>query len=180
MPRPADNQPSEPSASLAGISRRTFLGGCAAAAVVAAGGGAVFVERRDTFSPALREVVIPVAGLTRELSLVQATDLHAIRFGDAQSEIAALLTGRKIDAAVMTGDILDESVDSRQPGYDLADILLALTPRVYFLPGNHDPEDLGADLSRRGVIPLQNATPVSIDPADPAGREAALVYPQQP
>jgi predicted MPP superfamily phosphohydrolase len=144
--------------------------------VIAASGGAVLVERRDTLSPALCEVVIPVAGLTRELSVVQATDLHAQSFGRAEGGIAALLGNRHVDAAVMTGDILDTWTQNKRPAYELADVLMKIAPRVYFLPGNHDPSDLGAALASRGVVPLQHATPVGIDASDPKGREVALVY----
>ena len=133
-------------------------------------------DRRDTISPVLREVVVPVTGLKRELLLVHATDLHGRRFDPSYSGLAAPLAGRHIDAAVMTGDILDVPIGDRQPAYDLADALQAITPRVFFLPGNHDPTDLGADLASHRVIPLQHAAPVGIDASDPMGHEVALVY----
>ena len=175
MRRRTQKQTHEHPAS-AGISRRAFFGCCLGAAVVAAGGGAVLDDRRDTISPVLREVVVPVRGLKRELSVVQATDLHARRLDPSYSGIAALLDGRHVDAAVMTGDILDVPIGDRQPAYDLAGALQAITRNVFFLPGNHDPADLGDDLASRGVIPLQHARPVGIDTSDPMGHEVALVY----
>ena len=159
-----------------GISRRAFLGCCVSAAVVVTGGTAALVEHRDTRSPMLREVIVPVPGLTHELTVLQATDLHGQRFGNAEGGLAALLAGRRVDAAVMTGDILDERSEDKQAAYELADILKTTTPRVFFLRGNHDPADLGDALASRGVVPLQRARPVGISAADLKGREVALVY----
>jgi predicted MPP superfamily phosphohydrolase len=170
-----DHQARQPSASER-ISRRAFVGMCAGTAVLATIAGSALLEHRDTTLPVLREIVVPVAGLTHEVTVVQASDLHGAQFGQAEGGLDALLGGRHVDAAVMTGDILDTWTPTRQTAYDLAALLRARTPRLYFLPGNHDPLDLGADLESHGVVTLQHATPVGIDPADPAGSEIALVY----
>ncbi len=138
--------------------------------------GCVAVERVDTHSPTLDVVVVPVNGLRHEVTLVQATDLHGWEFGSHESELRSLLKGRRIDAAVMTGDILDEADDPKQPAYDLAATLASATPRVYYLPGNHDPDDLGSALATHGVTPLRPGVTVPIDPGDPRGREVALAY----
>lgn len=136
----------------------------------------VAIAWRDTGSPMLREVVVPVAGLRSEVRLLQVSDLHGNRFGYHQSELAALLKGRRIDAAILTGDMLDFPKQPRDAVYELADVIETRTPHVFFLPGNHDPVDLGSDLSTRGVAQLRPGVPIALAPSDPSANDVALVY----
>jgi uncharacterized protein len=138
--------------------------------------GVVGISYLDTYDPTLREVTIPVAGLPREVTLLQVSDLHGRMFGYQQGKIAALLEGRRIDAAVLTGDLLDTPGQARQAPYDLMAMLRTRTKRVYYLRGNHDPLDLGADLAGRGAIPLAAGRPVPFSPDDPSARRVAIVY----
>lgn len=148
-----------------------------ALAVVALGILAIaLAARRDTLSPTLREVVVPVAGLPSEVTLLQVTDLHGNVFGDRQSKIAALLEGRRVDAAVLTGDKLDYPRQPREAVYELAAVLAQSTPHVYYLRGNHDSTGLGPDLGNRGVTQLRPGVPVAIAPFDPSAVDVALVY----
>lgn len=141
-----------------------------------AAGAIALVARHDTFSPVLREVVVPVPGLRHEIRLLQVSDLHGNRFGARQSALATLLDGRQLDAVVLTGDMLDFWRQPREPVYELLDVMKARTPRVYYLQGNHDPPGLGPDLAARGATVLRSGVPVAFAPGDPSGRDVALVY----
>jgi uncharacterized protein len=130
----------------------------------------------DTYQPRLREVTVQVAGLPREVTLLQVSDLHGRLFGDGQSRLADLLAGHPIDAAVLTGDMLDYPTQPRGGSYALVRMLRQHTPRVYYLRGNHDPVDLRADLITKGATGLETDRPVAFSPADPSGRSIALAY----
>jgi predicted MPP superfamily phosphohydrolase len=136
----------------------------------------VAIERIDTTVPTLDVVEVPVDGLSHEVTLVQATDMHGMEFGAHESRLRDLLRGQHVDAAIITGDVLDSFQSPRQPAYDLAAVLASATPRVYFLPGNHDPPDLGRDLASHGVRPLAVGKPQPLDPTDLGARTVAVAY----
>jgi predicted MPP superfamily phosphohydrolase len=139
-------------------------------------GAIALVARRDTFSPVLREVVVPVPGLRHEIRLLQVSDLQGNRFGARQGALATLLDGSGLDAVVLTGDMLDFERQRREPVYELLEVVKARTPRVYYLQGNHDPPGLGPDLAARGATALRSGVPIAFAPDDPSGRDVALIY----
>ncbi len=117
---------------------------------------AVPVAVRDTNVPTLREMRIPVAGLSREVTILHVTDLHSRWFGPGQSRVAALLKGRKVDAVVFTGDLMDGDADERElpPVGALVNALRPLTGEFVSVPGNHDFEQGPGELATMGVPTL--------------------------
>jgi predicted MPP superfamily phosphohydrolase len=136
----------------------------------------VFIAWRDTTTPVLREVVVPVPGLQHEVTMLQVSDLQGCEYGERQSRLSELLHGRRFDAIVLTGDMLDWPKQPRDAVYQLADVLRPLSPRLYYLRGNHDPLDLGTALASRGVTPLAVGRVFPLADGDPRGAQAALVY----
>jgi uncharacterized protein len=130
--------------------------------------------QRDSFSPQLHEVTIRVPGLAREVGVLQVSDLGGDRFGPGQSKLGALITGRRFDAVVLTGDML--GTRDYEAVWELADLAKAHTARVWYLPGNHDTPLVAAGLALRGVPSLPETRPVPIIDDDPNARDVALVY----
>lgn len=139
------------------------------------GAALAFAAWQHTFRPRLREVVVPVAGLEREISLLQVSDAHGNRFGERQAGIERVLAGRRYDAIVLTGDTLDRPRQSRGALHELVAVLGRHSERVCYLRGNHDPLDLGADLGERGVRPLEPGELLPLA-AGTSVSEAALLY----
>ena len=133
----------------------------------------------DTFFVRLRQVVVPVPGLSREINVLQVTDLGSRRFGAHQSAISRLLGTRRFDAIVLTGDMLtDDQADVQryQKVWELADAVRLHSEHVWYLPGNHDAPDLGASLTAHGVSTLPTDSAVPLDASDASATQAALVY----
>lgn len=132
------------------------------------------IVHRDTESPILREVVIEVPGLQREVNVLQVSDLGGDRFGKGQSVLASLLGDQHFDVAVLTGDILGS--DNYDAVWELAEVTLSSADQVWYLPGNHDRPKVGRGLESRGVptMPQDRALPVT--EWDSEGRNVALVY----
>jgi len=141
--------------------------------VLAAGATAWRIDR-DTHHPRLREVTIAVPGLTHEVDVLQLSDLGGIHFGAKQSQLEALIAGRRFDTIVLTGDIL--GVEDYSAVWELGALAKAHSKRVWYLPGNHDLRPVGAGLATRGVptLPQDRAEPLA--DFDPRGAQAALVY----
>lgn len=139
--------------------------------------GVVVVPRvvdRDTYSPVLREVSVEVPGLTREVDVLQVTDLGGCRFGPRQSKLAALVDGKRFDAAVLTGDIL--GAPDYEAVWELAEVVKSCSNAVWYLPGNHDRPAVGTGLAERGVPTLPQDRSVALIDTDPEQRDVALVY----
>ena len=151
--------------------RRILIAVALCAALAAA---MAIVAAVDTDSPMLREVVVQVPGLNREVTMLEAADLQGDRFGAGQADIERLLSGRRVDAVVLGGDILDFEGQPRRPVYEFVDVMRRHAPHVYYLRGNHDPLDLGADLAARGVEPMRDGEvlPLAAEPTS----AVALVY----
>jgi len=143
-------------------------------AVVAAGWWVRAIVTLDTYSPQLREVTIAVPGLTRQVDVLQVTDLGGDRFGAGQSQLAALIAGRRFDSVVLTGDIGGRADLSAV--WELAALAREHSSRVWFLPGNHETPDVGPGLAQRGVITLPQDRAVPLTDSDPGAREVALAY----
>lgn len=128
---------------------------------------------RDTHTVRLREVVIPVSGLSRDVTILHTSDLHGARFGVRQADIAALIEGRSFDAAVMTGDTVPSFEADPAPGLELLAVLQQHAPIVLLAKGNHDSEEQLAELTAEGAVRLWgDAEAITVAPD--AGRIVAL------
>jgi len=130
---------------------------------------------RDTYSPHLREVRVVVPGLSHEMSVLQVADLGSDRFGPKQGMLESLISSRRFDAVVLTGDMLGGARDY-DPIWELAEVAKRHSSRVWYLPGNHDTERVGEGLAARDVPTLPQDRSVALSDEDPDGLEAALVY----
>jgi uncharacterized protein len=130
---------------------------------------------RDSYSPRLREVSIEVPGLTKEVSVLQVTDLGGDEFGPKQAKLAALIADQRFDTVVFTGD-MDGDRGHEEAIWDLAELAKAHSRRVWYLPGNHDSPKVGPGLEARGVPSLPEDRAVALTDSDPSARDVALVY----
>jgi predicted MPP superfamily phosphohydrolase len=163
--------------------RRTrILVALALVAVVVAALAAV--AWHDTTQVTVRQYVIPVRGIEREVRIVHVADLHHRTFGPGQGEIEAALAGQTFDAAIITGDLLRFQGDDRGPAFELLTVLERHAPAVLFIRGNHDDEHLGTELETRGAAYIEGArvarfgddlARVTVVSADPDGKIAAMV-----
>lgn len=128
---------------------------------------------RDTRTVRLREVSIPVAGLSRDVTILHTSDLHGSRFGTGQADIAALLEGRSFDLAVITGDTVPSFEADPGPGLELLAVLKQHAPLVLLAKGNHDSDEQLAELTAAGAVRFWgDAAPTAL--ATDAGRIVAL------
>jgi predicted MPP superfamily phosphohydrolase len=129
-----------------------ILGAVAVVALVAAAACyLVPVALQDTDHPRLREMTVPVPGLFREVTILHVTDLHDKRFGTGQGEVATLLAGRHVDAAVLTGDMGSEPDSTSWPAGEFVKVLLPVAGEIYAVPGNHEGTRSVAALATLGV-----------------------------
>jgi predicted MPP superfamily phosphohydrolase len=129
----------------------------------------------DTDFPRLREVTIPVPGLAHQVDVLQVTDLGSAEFGRKQSKLAALIAGKRYDAIVLTGDMLNDR-NAYAPIWDLVNVVKQHSTSVWYLPGNHDHPPVGAGMALRGVPSLPTTGAVPLAAWDPNAQSAALVY----
>ena len=92
----------------------------------------------------VRHVGIPVAHLPASIdgvTLLQISDLKGAEFGTGQKGIASHLKGKRVDAVVLTGDMVSPQGNA-EPFYDLLDSLREVLPEVpiWFISGDGDPE----------------------------------------
>ncbi|MCQ4104145.1 metallophosphoesterase [Erwinia persicina] len=114
--------------------------------------------------PALKDVTIPVAELPEEFEgyqLLQLTDLHITRLFNARwtAELVKRATALNVDLIVVTGDVIDGTLENRRQdvaplrGLQAPDGVLAIT-------GNHEyffeQEAWTAHLATLGLHPLLN------------------------
>jgi len=123
----------------------------------------VWLGWRDTTRPILRTVSVEMPGLKREYRILQVTDLHGSRFGPRQSGVASLVSGKRFDAVVMTGDMILSRGEATGPAMELARVLSATSDVVAFSRGNHDDERVGPALATAGVHDLDTVGPVRVD-----------------
>lgn len=177
MPGPArPNHQASPTPTPRSRRRRLLLGAAAfVILLVALVSWTSWRVQRDTYSPVLREVTIPVPGLTHEVTVLQISDLGADRFGVGQSKLAELIGDRHFDAVVMTGDIGDDTGDY-EAIWELTRLAASHTDETWYLPGNHDTPQVGQGLAERGVHTLPTDRAVAFVEDDPSGDQIALVY----
>ena len=102
----------------------------------------------------LRRVKIPVAHLPAALdgaALLQISDLKGAEFGAGQAGIVSRLSGERVDAIVLTGDMISPQGNA-QPFYDLLDALHSVLPDVpiWFIAGDSDPEPVSVQYGDQG------------------------------
>lgn len=99
------------------------------------------------------------AGTT--LRLLHVSDIHDKLLPGGNAAFLATLQAARPDAVVITGDLVDHDTRSLTRAFAWADGLRAASPRVYWVPGNHDHwsgllAELKAGLAQRGVVVLAN------------------------
>lgn len=71
--------------------------------------------------------------------ILQISDLHCKNFGTEQSDLISSIHACNPDIIVLTGDIIDDTLISIKPVYDLIAGLNQQYP-IYFITGNHELE----------------------------------------
>lgn len=134
--------------------RRQLLSSAAVALPVIAtfGTTAFSLPRRDRFR--IREITIPIANLPSDLHglrIAHISDTHVGKFtsGKVLHELADATNRLKADLVLLTGDLIDQSLDDLPEALDM---MARLDPRsgLYLIEGNHDLFQ-GADKFAQGV-----------------------------
>ena len=91
----------------------------------------------------VERVSVPVTGLTQEFdgyTILHISDLKGAAFGRDQSRLIGAVEDEKIDAVILTGDMVSPLGDA-QPLYALLEALKSELPGtpVYFIAGDSDP-----------------------------------------
>lgn len=99
--------------------------------------------------------------ITKEIKLVQLSDLHFSEFGDNNSKLISKVSELKPDVIAITGDLFDKQGDSVPKSFIKQ--LTKIAP-VYFSPGNHEYDVENAyetdykPLEEAGVVILEDET----------------------
>ncbi|AHI56627.1 metallophosphoesterase [Listeria ivanovii] len=100
--------------------------------------------------------------ITKEIKLVQLSDLHFSEFGDNNSKLISKVSELKPDVIAITGDLFDKQGDSVPKSFIKQ--LTKIAP-VYFSPGNHEYDvenayetDYKPFLEEAGVVILEDET----------------------
>ena len=134
------HQANEPSAPDPG--RRQLLGSAAVALPVIAtfGTTAFSFPQRNRFR--IREITVPIRDLPSDLHglrIVHISDTHVGKFtsGKVLHELADATNRLKSDLVLMTGDLIDQSLDDLPEALDM---MARIDPRsgLYLIEGNHD------------------------------------------
>ena len=110
----------------------------------------------DTFTVTLTSAEVPVPGLTREVRILHASDLHGVTFGDGQSGIKAVLDGRRFDAAVINGDHIPTEDAGFTPVLELLAVLQDHADVVFVTRGNHDTAEVIDTLAAHGAVVVES------------------------
>lgn len=166
-------RPGRPSPSWYGLAMRrtTHIAIALAAGALLAAAGTV--AWRDTFTVRLTGVEVPVPGLTREVRVLHASDLHGASFGPGQSRIAAALAGRRFDAAIINGDHIPSPDAGFEPVLELLGVLQDHADMVFVTRGNHDTTEVLDELAEHGAIVVEPGD-AAISFATDAGRLVAI------
>ena len=102
------------------------------------------------------------ADLEKPMTIVQLSDLHNARFGEAQARLMDMVRAQSPDAIVITGDLIDDTKGDDAPALELARGCAAIAP-TYFVTGNHEKlspsyEAFLPALEEAGVIDLSGKT----------------------
>lgn len=128
---------------------------------------AAVVAWRDTRTVVLDHVVVPAPGLRRPVTILHASDLHGVMFGEDQSEISSLLGGSHYDVAVLNGDHVASADDDQEAALALLSVLQRHADIVFVTRGNHDSEATIEALVAAGAVAVEPG-----GPAVPFAREA--------
>ncbi len=137
-------------------SRRLKIGGAVCAAVLAC------AALNPTL--AVREYRLESGKISRELRIVQLSDLHDCSFGEAQSELIETVRAAKPDLIVLTGDMVDDAeraltdtpiLYDGHPTRVLIEGIAKIAP-IYAVLGNHEQaierrDELASELESLGV-----------------------------
>lgn len=108
--------------------------------ILAACVGLLFYEIRiSRYSLTISSYEIASDKLTGQLRIVQLTDLHDSEFGEGNSQLVSLVADQNPDLILITGDLLDSSVEDTDTAEELIAALSEFAP-VYFSLGNHELE----------------------------------------
>lgn len=110
---------------------------------------------RDTFTVTLNNAEVPVPGLTREVRILHASDLHGVTFGAGQNGIAAVLGEQHFDAAVINGDHIPTEDAGFAPVLELLDVLQDHADVVFVTRGNHDTTEVIDALASHGAVVVE-------------------------
>jgi predicted MPP superfamily phosphohydrolase len=156
-----------PGEGLADPARRLFFARAVALVVGAAGVGLSALGLREALG-ALRtkEVEVKLKGLPAALAglrLVQISDVHVgpLLHKEWLARVVEKISALKPDLVVITGDLVDGSVEQLREHVAPLARLQELAPRgVFFVTGNHDyysgADEWSAHLPTLGVRPLRN------------------------
>ncbi|HVJ45828.1 MAG TPA: metallophosphoesterase [Luteolibacter sp.] len=148
--------------------RRQLLGAVAVALPVIAtfGAAAIAIPQRNRFR--IREIRVPIANLPKDLHglrIAHLSDTHVGKFtsGKVLVDLAEATNKLKADLVLLTGDLIDNSLDDLPEALDMVG---RLDPRsgLYLIEGNHDlfhgPEQFGQGVIDRGFNLLRDETAV--------------------
>ena len=116
---------------------------------------AVSIGWRDTMTVTVTSAEVPVTGLTRPVTILHASDLHGVTFGDGQAHIARALDGRHYDAAVINGDHIPSPDAELDPVLDLLSVLREHADVVFVTRGNHDTDAVMDALVAHGAVAVE-------------------------
>lgn len=101
----------------------------------------------------------------QSIKLLQISDVHNKKVMDSNQQLIRLAQRAQPDAVVITGDLIDDNTQDLDSVYNLVEEIYAITPRVYFVTGNHEwrgglAEKLKTGLETRGIMVLDNKNDV--------------------
>ncbi|MBR2943006.1 MAG: metallophosphoesterase, partial [Clostridia bacterium] len=102
----------------------------------------------------VRSVDVPITGLTADFdgfTLLHLSDLKGVSFGSGQSRLISAIKDEKIDAILLTGDMVSPLGDA-QPLYALLEAFADTLPGtpIYFIAGDADPQPLSMEHASGG------------------------------
>jgi predicted MPP superfamily phosphohydrolase len=149
-------------------SRRKFIGSAVVGlpALATFGTAAISLPQRNHFR--IREITVPIRGLPRDLDglrIAQLSDTHVGKFthGKLLNDLAEATNRLKADLVLLTGDLIDQSIDDLPEALDMVG---RLDPRsgLYLIEGNHDlfqgPEKFAKGVMDAGFNLLRNQNTV--------------------
>lgn len=120
-------------------------------------------RRQKKFGLQAADANTSATGAPGEFVLVQLSDLHGKRFGQAQQRLLRKVAKQKPDMILVTGDLVDSKRPDTAPAIELVRGLKAIAP-VYIVFGNHEAwalnqqelKDFDAALESAGANVLRN------------------------
>ncbi len=113
--------------------------------------------------PAVREININTEklGKGKEVTLLQISDFHGSNSEEIVQRLIKALGNIKLDAVLITGDLVDRSTEDFDNVYSLIRELHSLCPSIFFVSGNHEwgndrRKELLVELKDMGVVILDN------------------------